>query len=179
MFDGDCGKRILLGCADADWGGNIDTRRSTTGYVFKVYGGVVAWKSRRQPTVALSTTEVEYMASADAAKQATWLRLLLDDLQLGPPTDSPIPIYNDNNGCITLSKNPVHHDKSKHIAMRHHFLREKVEDGSIDLSDVPSASNIADLLTKSLPADTFTRLCELLGVIRLPMHGGVSESTAK
>jgi hypothetical protein len=91
----------------------------------------------------------------------------------------PIPIYNDNNGCIALSKNPVHHDKSKHIAMRHHFLREKVEDGSIDLSDVPSASNIADLLTKSLPADTFTRLCELLGVIRLPMHGGVSESTPK
>jgi hypothetical protein len=177
MFDGDCGKRILLGYADADWGGDMDTRRSTTGYVFKVYGGVVAWKSRRQPTVALSTTEAEYMASADAAKQATWLRLLLDDLQLGPPTDSPIPIYNDNNGCIALSKNPVHHDKSKHIAMRHHFLREKVEDGSIDLSHVSSASNIADLLTKSLPVDTFTRLCELLGVIRLPMRGGVSEST--
>jgi hypothetical protein len=177
MFDGDCGKRILLGYADADWGGDMDTRRSTTGYVFKVYGGVVAWKSRRQPTVALSTTEAEYMASADAAQQATWLRLLLDDLQLGPPTDSPIPIYNDNNGCIALSKNPVHHDKSKHIAMRHHFLREKVEDGSIDLSHVSSASNIADLLTKSLPVDTFTRLCELLGVIRLPMRGGVSEST--
>jgi hypothetical protein len=82
MFDGDCGKRILLGYADANWGGDMDTRRSTTGYVFNVYGGVVAWKSRRQPTVALSTTEAEYMASADAAKQATWLRLLLDDLSI-------------------------------------------------------------------------------------------------
>jgi hypothetical protein len=61
----------------------MDTRRSTTGYLFKLYGSVVAWKSRRQPTVALSTTEAEYMASADAAKQATWLRLLLDELQLG------------------------------------------------------------------------------------------------
>jgi hypothetical protein len=152
---------------------------STTGYVFKVYGGVVAWKNHRQPTVALSTTEVEYMTSPDAVKQATWLQLLLDDLQLGPPTDSPIPIYNDNNGCIALSKNPVHHDKLKHITMRHHFLCEKVEDGSIDLSHISSASNIADLLTKSLPADTFTRLCELLGVIRLPLCGGVSESTPR
>jgi hypothetical protein len=154
MFDGDCGKRILLGYADANWGGDMDTRRSTTGYVFNVYGGVVAWKSRRQPTVALSTTEAEYMASADPAKQATWLRLLLNDLQLGPPTDMPIPIYNDNNGCIALSKNPVHHDKSKHIAMRHHFLREKVEDGSIDSSHVSSASNICQ---ESHPTTSYYR----------------------
>jgi hypothetical protein len=82
----------------------MDTRRSTTSYVFKVYGGVVAWKSRHEPTVALSTTKAENMASADAAKQATWLLLLLDDLQLGLPTNMPIPI--DNNGCIALSKNP-------------------------------------------------------------------------
>jgi hypothetical protein len=147
-FDGDCGKQITLGYADADWGGDLDTRRSTTGYVFRVYGGVVAWKSRQQPTVALPTTEAEYMASADAAKQATWFRLLLDDLQLGPTKDSPIPILNDNNGCIAPSRNPVHQDKSKHIAMRPHFLREKVEDGAIDLSHVSSANNIANLLVR-------------------------------
>ena len=69
-FTAESGDRIALGYADADWGGDLDTRRSTTGYVFKVYGGTVAWKSRRQPTVALSTTEAEYMASADAARQA-------------------------------------------------------------------------------------------------------------
>ena len=66
VFDGNCGKRIIQGYADAEWGGDLDTRRSTTGYLFRVYGGVVAWKSRRQPTFALSTTEAEYMASADA-----------------------------------------------------------------------------------------------------------------
>jgi hypothetical protein len=88
------------------------------------------------------------MASADAAKQATWFRLLLDDLQLGPTKDSPIPILNDNNGCIAPSRNPVHQDKSKHIAMRPHFLREKVEDGAIDLSHVSSANNIANLLVR-------------------------------
>jgi hypothetical protein len=67
-FNADSGGRILLGYADADWGGDLDTRRSTTGHIFKVYGGVVAWKSRRQPTVALTTTEAEYMASADEAR---------------------------------------------------------------------------------------------------------------
>jgi len=92
-----------LGYADADWGDDLDTRRSTTGYVFKVYGGTVAWKSRRQPTVALSTTEAEYMASADAARQAIWLRLLLDGLQLGLG-NKPFPIMNDNAGTIALSK---------------------------------------------------------------------------
>jgi len=132
-------------------------------YVFKVYGGTVAWKSRRQPTVALSTTEAEYMASADAARQAIWLRLLLDDLQLGLG-NKPFPIMNDNAGTIALSKNPVHHERSKHIGLRHHFLRERVEDNTISLSHVPSADNIADLLTKGLPRELFDRLRDLLFV---------------
>jgi hypothetical protein len=166
VFNGDCGKRIIQGYADADWGGDLDTRRSTTGYIFKVYGGTIAWKSRRQPTVALSTTEAEYMASADATRQATWLRLLLDDLQIGLPTDTPVSILNDNNGCIALSKNPVHHERSKHIAMRHHFLREKVEDNTVKLDFVPSADNLADMLTKSLPQPAFERLKEQMGICK-------------
>ena len=129
----------------------------------KVYGGVVAWKSRRQPTVALSTTEAEYMASADATCQAIWLKLLLSDLGLDHPT--PVPLLSDNQGAIALSKNPVHHKHSKHIALRHHFLREKVEDKSITLDHVPSAENIADLLTKSLPGPTFEQLQQLLGIV--------------
>jgi hypothetical protein len=79
-FDGTGGERLVLGYADADWGGDLDTRRSTTGYVFKVFGGVVAWKSKRQSTVALSTMEAEYMSSADSARQAVWLRLWLEDI---------------------------------------------------------------------------------------------------
>ena len=154
-FDGNSGKRIVLGYADADWGGDLDTRRSTTSYVFKVYGVVVvAWKSRRQPTVALSTTEAEYMASADAARQAIWLRLLLDNLGLGLK-GKPFPILNDNAGTIALSKNPVYHKQSKHIGLRHHFLCEQVDKGTITLSHVSSAENIADCLTKALPRDTF------------------------
>jgi hypothetical protein len=173
-FDGDCGERIVLGYADADWGGDLDTRRSTTGYVFKVFGGVVAWKSKRQSTVALSTTEAEYMSSADAARQAIWLRLFLDDLQLGL-IDKPLPILNDNAGTIALAKNPVHHERSKHIGMRHHFLREKTEDKTISLSHVRSAENLADLLTKGLPREVFERLRELLGVKVRSDQVGVSE----
>lgn len=81
-FDEEAGKRITLGYADAGWGGCLDTRRSTTGYHFKTFGGLVAWKSRRQPTVALSTAEAETMASVDAAKQAVWLKRLLSDLNI-------------------------------------------------------------------------------------------------
>lgn len=151
----------------------MDTRRSTTGYIFKVYGGTIAWKSKRQPTVALSTTETEYMASADAAKQAVWLRLLLEDIGLGLG-DQALQLVNDNAGAIALSKNPVNHEKSKHIDMRHHFIREKVEDKTVSLAHVPSAENIADLLTKALPTELFTKLCHLLGMKRLD-QGGVLE----
>ena len=108
-FDGTSGKRIALGYADADWGGCLDTRRSTTGYLFKTFGGPVAWKSRRQSTTALSTMEAEYMASADATRQAIWLQLLLEDL--GQGISGPLPILNDNNAAILLSKNPVNHDR--------------------------------------------------------------------
>jgi hypothetical protein len=96
--------------------------------------------------VALSTTEAEYMASADATRQAIWLKLLLSDLGLDHPT--PVPILNDNQGAIALSKNPVHH--KQHIALRHHFLRKKVEDKSITLDHVPSADNISLCLNQPL-----------------------------
>jgi hypothetical protein len=162
VFNGDCGKRIIQGFADADWGGDLDTRQSTTGYIYRVYGGTIAWKSRRQPTVALSTTEAEYMALADATRQTTWLQLLLGNLQIA--FNVPVSILNDNNGCIALSKNPVYHERSKHIAMRHHFLREKkVEDSTVKHDFVLSANNLADILTKGLPQPSFDQLKEGMG----------------
>ena len=155
---------MSLAFADADWGGDMDTHRSTTGYLFKVFGGAVAWKSRRQPTVALSTTEAEYMASADASRQAIWIRLFLDNLGLGLG-DKPLQIYNDNAGTVSLAKNPVHHERTKHIALRHHFIREKVEDGTVSLHHIATENNLADLLTKYLPRETFGRLCKGIGLI--------------
>lgn len=167
-FDKEAGKRLLLGYADADWGGCQDTRCSTTGYVFKVFGSVVAWRARRQPTVSLSTAEAEYMASADAAKQNTWLRQLLTDL--GMDLNGPTTLFNDNMGAILLSKNPVYHERSKHISLRHHYLREQVEDNSVNLEHIDSKRNQADLLTKSLPADQHLGLRDSLGLQSVPLH---------
>ena len=167
-YDHDAGKRTLLGYADADWGGCQDTRRSTTGYLFKTFGGITSWRARRQPTVSLSTAEAEYMASADAAKQASWLRLLLADL--GYPQLDPTLLYNDNMGAILLSQNPVHHDRSKHISLRHHYLREQVGDKSLSLQHIGSKDNQADLLTKNLSADLFSNLRTAIGMRQQPLN---------
>jgi len=167
-YDHDAGKRTLLGYADADWGGCQDTRRSTTGYLFKTFGGITSWRARRQPTVSLSTAEAEYMASADAAKQASWLRLLLADL--GYPQSDPTLLYNDNMGAILLSQNPVHHDRSKHISLRHHYLREQVGDKSLSLQHIGSKDNQADLFTKNLSSDLFSNLRTAIGMRQQPLN---------
>lgn len=90
--------RLYAGFADADRGRCQDTRRSTSGHIFKTFGGLTSWRARRQPTVSLSTAEAEYLSSADAAKQAIWLRTLLEDL--GSPQENATMIYNDNMGAI-------------------------------------------------------------------------------
>ena len=118
------------------------------------------------------------MASADAAKQAVWLRRLLEDVGLGLGS-SPLQLLNKNAGAIAQSRNPVNHERSKHIDMRHHFIREKVADKTISLEHVPSVGNLADLLTKGLPTETFTQLCDLLGMEKVETQkldqGGVLE----
>ena len=140
-------KGELLGYADASWASDLDSRRSTTGYVFFLHGNVVSWKSKRQPTVATSSTEAEYMALYAAAQEAVWLRLLLSNIrfELGATT-----IYEDNQGCIRLAKNTFFHTRAKHIDIKFHFLREKVEEGVIVLGYKPTDEMIADGLTKAL-----------------------------
>ena len=113
----------LLGYCDADYAGDLDTRRSTTGYVFILNGGAVCWSSKRQPTVAASTTEAEYMASAFAVKEALWIRTLMINLDLDP---GPVNIKADNQSAIKLLKNPVSSMRSKHIDVIYHFARERV-----------------------------------------------------
>jgi len=147
VFDGKS-KGELLGFVDASWASDLDTRRSTTGYVFFLNGSVVSWKSKRQPTVATSSTEAEYMALYSATQEAVWLRLLLNGL--GCASEMPTTICQDNQGCIALAKNPVFHARTKHIDIKFHFLREKVEAGVIELEYKPTDEMIADGLTKGL-----------------------------
>jgi hypothetical protein len=165
-FDAHGGKRMLLGWADADWGGCMDTRRSTTGYVFSTYGGIVAWKSKRQPTVALSTTQAELLASTDAGKEAIWLRQLLADLQLGPADGDPTTIKNDNMGAVQLAKHQHGFKVNKAFDLRAQWIREHQDMGVIKLEHVDTQSNRADLLTKPFTAERLRQLQQLAGLTR-------------
>jgi len=133
--------------SDADWAGCHDTRRSTTGYLFSLAGGAICWASTRQVSVALSTTEAEYMALGEASKHAVWLSRLLGDL--GYPVDT-VEIMGDNRGSLFLSQDPVFHKRTKHIDIRHHFIRDLVNGKRIKLSHVPTSEMAADCLTKAL-----------------------------
>jgi hypothetical protein len=138
----------LVGYSDADWAGDRATRRSTTGYVFVLAGGAICWASRLQPTVALSTAEAEYMAACSATQEALFQRQLLSDLDF--PQKQPTTIYEDNTAAIALTENPVFHQRTKHIDIRYHFVRERVEMGDVKLVHITSEEQLADLLTKAL-----------------------------
>ena len=140
-------------------------------------GGPILWSSRLQSTVSQSSTEAEYVASAEAAKEAIWLCCLMKDLK--QDTSSPTTLFIDNRGAQLLAKNPVNHSKTKHINVRHHFIRECIEDGSITLRSVPTANNVADICTKPLGKIKFSLFCSMLGVVCMnghPERGGVLKS---
>jgi hypothetical protein len=143
----------LSGLCDSDYAACVDSRRSTTGFVFMLNSTAVSWGSKLQPTVAASTTEAEYMAAAAAIREALWLRTLLTDL--GYSSSGPIEIRGDNQATLKLLHNPVITPRSKHIDVLHHFARERVVRGEVALSFVPTANNWADALTKPLTAAKF------------------------
>ena len=150
------GKPTVVGYADADWASDKDTRRSVTGYLFMLNGGAISWASKLQPTVALSSSESEYMAACYAAQEAIHLRRLMGSL--GFTQEEPTIIYEDNMGCIGMSENPIMHQRSKHIDIRFHFLRETVANGQVLLTFIPTMDQLADLLTKALPKARTQRL---------------------
>lgn len=152
---------LLSGFCDADWASEVDQRRSTTGYVFLMQGAAVSWNSRRQATVALSTTEAEYMSMAAAVQESIWLRQLKNEL-LGD--NGAIMLYCDNKSAIDLAATTKYHARSKHIDIRYHFIRDKVTDNTINLNYIKTDDMIADMLTKAIvPIKQlkFSKLCGL------------------
>ena len=152
----------LVGWTDSDWAQDVVTRRSIGGFVFDIAGGSISWSSKKQPTVALSSVEAEYMAASNATKEAIWLRVLLNDL--GYKQTTATTIHADNMGCIALSHNPVSHSRAKHIDIRHHFIRERVANKEIDLCFCSTKDMLADIFTKALPREAFERFRAALGV---------------
>eukprot|EP00253_Pinus_taeda_P016688 PITA_16688 len=143
----------LCGFTDADWAGSQTDRKSTSGGVFSIGSTTVSWYSRKQRSVALSSAEAEYMAASLAACEAIWMRKILVGL-FGSHLD-PTVIYCDNQSCIKLSVNPVFHDRSKHIDIRYHHIRDCVQRRIMLLSYIPTEDQDVDILTKALTRSKF------------------------
>ncbi|KAK4325723.1 hypothetical protein Pmani_003666 [Petrolisthes manimaculis] len=152
----------FVGYSDADWAGDINDRKSTSGYCFHLGGGPVSWSSKKQSCVALSTAEAEYMALASAIQEAVWLRKLAVDIQID--CKGPLLLYEDNKSTIAMSKNPQFHGKTKHIDIKFHYVREKCIENVIQLVYCPTNDMVADIFTKGLNKDKFKRLREMLGM---------------
>jgi hypothetical protein len=152
----------LTGFSDSDHAGDLDDRKSTTGLVFFFGSSVVTWASQKQRIVAMSSCEAEYIAAATAASQAVWLSRLLSEMIGGEAQKVKLRI--DNQSAIELSKNPVHHERTKHIDLRYHFIRECVEEGKVDVEQVRTSNQLADILTKPLGRALFTELRDKLGI---------------
>ncbi|KAJ7978961.1 Retrovirus-related Pol polyprotein from transposon TNT 1-94 [Quillaja saponaria] len=152
----------LVGYCDSDFAGDLDDRKSTTGFVFFMRNNAISWVSKKQPIVTLSTCEAEYVAATSCTCHAIWLRRLLKELQ--EPQKEATQIFVDNKSALALAKNPVFHDRSKHIDTRYHFIRECIAKKEVEVKFVKSLDQVADIFTKPLKFEVFQGLRELLGV---------------
>jgi hypothetical protein len=151
-----------VGFVDSDWAGCVDTRHSTSGYVFFMGDAPVCWSSKRQAVVALSSTEAEYISLARGSQQSMWMKNWLAGVFL--PQELPFGLRGDNLGSISLTETTKGHGLSKHIDTRWHYIRERVQDGEIAVSSVPGKENVADILTKALGRPAHEKIVSQLGL---------------
>eukprot|EP00253_Pinus_taeda_P005234 PITA_05234 len=162
---------ILSGYTDSDWAGSVDDRKSTVGYVFSLGSGAVTWTSKKQQVVAVSSTEAEYRGAVKASCEAVRLRRMLADMHASQT--GPTSLFCDNYGVLKLAKNPVFHERTKHVETHCHYIRQLVEDGSVQLRYIPTSEQLADIFTKLLGPAKFEQFRGSIGVVnRLSIKGG-------
>ena len=154
----------MEGYTDASYQTDKDDSKSQSGYVFCLNGGAFSWKSAKQSTTADSTTEAEYLAAAEAAKEAVWIRKFVGELDVVPSIKGPIALYCDNNGAIAQAREPREHQKVKHVKRRFHMIREWKSEGEIRICKVGTDDNVADPLTKPLPQVKHNKHVEAMGI---------------
>lgn len=152
----------ISGYTDADWAGDNTDRRSTSGYFTFVGGNLVTWRSKKQKVVALSSAEAEFRGMNKGLCELLWLRKLLTEI--GFPPVSSMKLFCDNKAAISITHNPVQHDRTKHVEIDRHFIKEKLETGIIQFPFVKSEDQLADMLTKGISSKTFYNSLDKLGI---------------
>ncbi|KAK6145379.1 hypothetical protein DH2020_022199 [Rehmannia glutinosa] len=155
---------FFSGYSDSDYVGNIDDRKSTSGSCQFLGDCLVSWFSKKQNCVSLSTAEAEYISMAFCCTQLLWMKQTLADYKC---SFENVPIFCDNISAINIAQNPVHHNRTKHIEIRHHFLRDYVSKRKIEISFVPSQDQLADIFTKPLSSETFASIRARLGIMHI------------
>ena len=160
VYDG-ASAQGLSACTDSDWASDPNSRRSQTGFFLQMAKGIFTWTSHAQKTIALSSTEAEYMALSDCSRQVVWIITLLNEIGYDL---EPIPIYGDNQGSIFMASNPITERRSKHIDIRYHYIREVIEKGLVKVRFIDGSDNPADLFTKNLGWVKFEKFRACLGL---------------
>src|SRR5258705_6897257 len=163
IYDGESEESNFIAYCNSDWAGDPCDHQSISGYVFKITGAAVSWSSKKQSSTALSSTEGENMALTHTAKEALWIQEFLYDVSY--PLIFPTTILGDNQGALALAVNPTFHARTKHICVRQHFIRECVNEGSVELEYVLTADQVADILMKGLQAIKHEKFVELMGLV--------------
>eukprot|EP00253_Pinus_taeda_P030071 PITA_30071 len=161
---------LLVGFTDSDWAGDPDDRKSTAGYFFTLGSGPITWACKKQAAISLSSAEAEYRGAVEASKEALWLRQILSEL--GFEEQHPTTLWCDNQSAIQLCKDPVQHQRSKHIELHMHFIRKLIHDHVLEVQYCSTDDQVADILTKALTEAKFTKLRYMLGVQEVVTKGG-------
>ena len=164
LYFGSSDNTVLMGYTDSDMAGDVDTRKSTSGYLITLSGGAVAWQSRLQRCVALSTTEAEFIAKTEACKELLWMKTFVQELGF---KQEKYTLYCDSQSAIYLGKNSTFHSRSKHINVRYHWIRDVLSSRLIELRKIHTDDNDADMFTKVLPKEKLEICRAIAGMTKL------------